>query len=232
MLVVDSCSLEFILELSLVKILKSILEKTIILLQDSVLGAKLERVASAQGILHARSSERLDGCLGVEHTKVTSFAFEMVDLLRSSCRSIIRGVNEVHFSWLGHDSVLAQVLITVSVSTDDDGLGPAWDKSWNVRDDDWFPEDGTIQDVSNGSIWGLPHFAQPKLFNSILIWGDGGALNSHLAQGDGFCCINSDLIFSCISVFNAQIKVLGIKIKIWVNMLKEIEIESVNLLFP
>ena len=58
-----------------------------------------------------------------------------------------------------------------------------------------------------------------ELSDSLLIRGDGGALNSYLAFGNGVGSIDGYLIVSGISVFNGEIKVLGFKVKIWVNML-------------
>ena len=77
----------------------------------------------------------------------------MVDLLGSSLGAIIWGIDKVDFTWSVNNSVLALVLISVGVSSNNDWLGPPWHQSWNVRDNDWLSENSSIQDVSNGSIW-------------------------------------------------------------------------------
>ena len=55
---------------------------------------------------------------------------------------------------------------------------------------------------------------------SILIRGDGSALDSDLALSNGVSGVNSNLIVSGISVLNAQVEVLNVKIKIRQDMLK------------
>ena len=146
----------------------------------------------------------------------------MVDLLFGSLGAIIWGVDKVNCTWSINNSILALVLITISVSTNDDWLGPPWHKSWNVRDDNWLSENSSIKNVSNGSIWGFPHLLQVEFGNSLFIWGDSGALNSYLAFGNGVGGINGDLIVSGISVFNGEIEVLAFKVKIRVNVLFDV----------
>lgn len=67
-LVVNSLGNELILELLLVSLLENILEKTIILLKNCVLGRKLKWHFSVQSVSHARLGEGLNGSLSVEHT--------------------------------------------------------------------------------------------------------------------------------------------------------------------
>lgn len=68
MLVVDSLGNELILELLLVSLLENVLEKTIVLLEDGVLGRKLEWHFSVESVSHARLGKGLNGSLSVEHT--------------------------------------------------------------------------------------------------------------------------------------------------------------------
>ena len=89
----------------------------------------------------------------VEHAQVASALFEMIYLLDNWFRSIVRSEFDLNFSWLCNNIILASVLITESVSSNNDGFGPAWHESWDIRDDDWFSEHGTIEDISNSSIW-------------------------------------------------------------------------------
>jgi hypothetical protein len=55
------------------------------------------------------------------------------------------------------NKILSSVLVSESVSSDDDWLGPARDQSWNVIDDDWFSEHSAVKLISDGSVWTLPH---------------------------------------------------------------------------
>ena len=56
----------------------------------------------------------------------------MMDLLFGLIASVIRGENQLNLSRLLNDVVLALVLITISMSSDNDWLGPSWDESRNV----------------------------------------------------------------------------------------------------
>jgi hypothetical protein len=120
-------------------------------------------------------------------------------LLHSWITAIIRGEFDFNLSWLGDIVVLASVLIAKGMSSNDDGRGPAWDAPWNVGDDDWLSEDGTIEDVSNGSIGAAPHLFEPKLLHSTLVWGNGGTLDGDLVLLGGLSGINSDLVIGSIS---------------------------------
>lgn len=111
-------------------------------------------------------------------------------------------------------------MITESMSSNDDWLGPSWNISWDVAADDWLSEDGTTEVVSDCSIWRLPHLLEFEFFDSSLIWGNGGALDTNLVLLDGNGSINSNLVISGISVLHAQIEVLDINIKEWKDKLK------------
>lgn len=111
-------------------------------------------------------------------------------------------------------------MITESMSSNDDWLGPSWNISWDVAADDWLSEDGTTEVVSDCSIWRLPHLLEFEFFDSSLIWGNGGALDTNLVLFDGNGSINCNLVISGISVLHAQIEVLDINIKEWKDKLK------------
>lgn len=102
----------------------------------------------------------------------------------------------------------------MGVTADDNGLGPTWNETGHVCADDGLTEDGTIEDVSDGSIGALPHLLEVELLDTVLIGGDGGTLDSDLVQLDGVGGLNSDLILSCVSVLNGEIVILKINIDI------------------
>jgi len=88
------------------------------------------------------------------------------------------------------------------MSSNNDGFLPAWDESWDVFDNDGFSEDGSVQNVSDGSIWTFPHLLQIELFDSGLIRSDGCALDAYLAFFDGLSSLNSDFVISGIPMLN------------------------------
>jgi hypothetical protein len=73
--------------------------------------------------------------------------------------------------------------------------------------------------ISNSSIRRLPHFLKFEFFDSSLVGGDCGTLDSDLALLDGMSSIESDFVVSLISVFHSQVEVLDVKIKEGVNEL-------------
>ena len=89
------------------------------------------------------------------------------------------------------------------MSSNNNRLLPISNKSWNIFNDNRLSEDCSIEIVSDGAIWTLPHFFQLEFFNSGLIWGDGGTLDSDLAFLDGFGSIKGDLIVGFVSVFDS-----------------------------
>lgn len=50
------------------------------------------------------------------------------------------------------------------MTTDDDGLFPAWDETGDARNDNWFTEDCSIEDISNSPIGGSPHLLQFEFY--------------------------------------------------------------------
>ena len=131
-LVVNSDSLHLVLVLLLVNSLESILEKSIVLLQDRVFRRELEWKFSVDGVLHTGVHEGFDGLLGVEHAHVGSFALEVVELLLDWSAAVVGDKLNVGLSWLVDNLVLASVLVTISVSTNDNGLSPAWHQSRDI----------------------------------------------------------------------------------------------------
>lgn len=73
----------------------------------------------------------------------------------------------------------------MSVSANDDGLLPSGNEERHIVADNGLSEDGTVEDVTDGSIGGLPHLLQLELLHTLLVRGDGGALHSYLVLLDG-----------------------------------------------
>jgi hypothetical protein len=72
----------------------------------------------------------------------------------------------------------------MSVSANNDWLGPSWYKSRNVLADDRFSEYSTIEDIPDCTVRGFPHLLESELFYSILIWGNGCTLNTNFVLLD------------------------------------------------
>ena len=93
------------------------------------------------------------------------------------------------------------------MSTDNNGLFPARNKSGDVFDDNRFSEDGAIQNIADSAIGTFPHFFQVKLLESSLIWSDSSTFDSYFDLLDGLSGINADLVIGSISVFHTKVKI-------------------------
>ena len=202
------------LVVSLIHLLEDILEATIVLLEDSVLGGQIARVVSGKSVLHAGVGKASDRLISVVHSEHDTWVLEFEHFERSGLGAILRGEGHMESAWNLGAEVSGSVLITESVSADNDGLLPAWHKARNVLDDDGLSEDGSTDDVSDGSVGGFPHLLEVELGDTCLIRGDGGALDSDLAGFDGVSSIDGDLIVSGVTVLNAEIEVLNVKVQV------------------
>ena len=133
--------------------------------------------------------------------------------------SIVMYVFHDKFTWLGCNVISSNILITMSVSTNDDGVGPSWNKSWNVLNNDGFSENSSVKDISYSSVGWFPHLLELEFFNSFLIRGNCCAFDTYLVLLDSLSWINSDLVVGLVSVLNSQIEVFDIKIQIRENVL-------------
>ncbi len=89
--------------------------------------------------------------------------------LASGFRTVMGSKDQFSFSSLCEHVVLRSVLITIGVSSDDDGLCPSGDESGNVADDDGLAEDCSVKDVSNRTVGRLPHLLKVELLDSALV---------------------------------------------------------------
>lgn len=99
------------------------------------------------------------------------------------------------------------------MSANNNRLFPAGNQSWDVLDDNRFSEDSSVEDVSDGSIWTLPHGFQVEFFDSCFVRSDGCALDADFAFFDGFGSLDGDFVVSLISVLHAEIEVLDLEIE-------------------
>jgi hypothetical protein len=88
------------------------------------------------------------------------------------------------------------------MTTDNDWLGPAWNEARNIRANNWLSEDSTVQNITNSSIWRLPHLFKLELNNTFLIRSNGSTLDANLVLLDCVGRLNGDLVIGGISVLN------------------------------
>jgi len=212
MFVPDTESLEFSLVL-LVDFSENILESAVVFLEDSILSRQVQGVLSFKSELEAGMSEKTHRLISIvhSHTNTTSFVLEHIEFLGLS--SIVGDEVNLEFTRSVDNEISSFVLITKSMSSDDNGLGPAGNELGDILAKDGFSEDGTVEVVSDGTVGRLPHFLKLEFLDSILIGSNGGAFNTDLAFFDGLGGIESDLIVGFVSILHTEIKVLDVEIK-------------------
>lgn len=156
-LIPDLLGLELSLVLGVVELLEDILEATIVLLEDGVLGAHVEGKALVKSQLERGVGEASDGLVGVVlGLGDTTTVLELEDLNLLGLTTL-GGVDHGELARAGQDSILGAVLVTEGVSANDDGLLPARDETGNAGDDNGLTEDSTAEGISDGSVGGKPH---------------------------------------------------------------------------
>ena len=139
-------------------------------------------------------------------------------MLHSGLSSVGRGELDLDGAGLSNNIILAAVLITESVSSNDDWLGPAWYAPRNVRDDNWLSEDRAVKDVPDGSIGTPPHLLEVEFFHSALIGSDRSAFYGNLVLLGCLSAIDRDLVISGIARSDGQVVVFGLEVDVRVDV--------------
>lgn len=211
-LIPDLLSFEIFLIFFLVYFLEDVLESTIILLQNCILSSQIQRILSLKCKLEAAVSKAVDTFISVIHSHTdTASSFVMIDF-HFLFRSIIAFEQNLKFAWLIHDEICGFVLISESMTSNDDWFFPAWNQSRNILDDNRLTENSTIEYISDGTIGTFPHFLQLELLNSSLIRSNSRTFNTNFTLFDSIGSINSNLIVSGITMLHSKIKIFNIDV--------------------
>lgn len=73
--------------------------------------------------------------------------------------------------------------------------------------------------VTNGTVGREPHLLELELLNTLLIGGDGRALDTDRVLLDGLGGIESDLVVGLITVLETEIVVLKVNVEVGVDEL-------------
>lgn len=213
-LVPDTLGLELVLELLVVDFLEDVLEATIVTLEDSVFGRHVERVVLLEGEGKGGVGKTADGLVGVVHGETDTRSLEVKDGLRGRRGAIGGGEGELKLAGAGEDDVGGLILVTMGVTTDDDGFSPAGDETRDDGDDNGLTEDGTAEDITDSAVGGEPHLLELELFDAGLVGGDGGAFHTDGVFQDGLGGVSSHFVVSLVTVFDAEIVVLEVDIEV------------------
>lgn len=94
--------------------------------------------------------ETTDGLLGVVHGHGdTTILLVVKDLDLLSGTAVAGSEDKLKLAGTGDNVVLRTVLVTVGVTTNNNGLLPASNETGNARDDNRLTEDGTTKNVAD-----------------------------------------------------------------------------------
>ena len=217
MFVPDFLLVKLRMVIRVVDFLEQVFEAPVVFLKDGVLGAHVQGKGFGESEFERGVREAANGVVGVvlslgDPTAV--FKFVDFDAFR-----LATGGGEDHFEGsrtLGN-IVFGAILVSKSVSADDDGLLPPGHKSRYSGDDDRFSEDGTSQGVSYCAIGTEPHLLQVELFDSCLIGGNRRAFYADGVLLDRFSGINGDLVISFVAVGKTEVVVFEVYVEVRVN---------------
>lgn len=125
MLVPDLELVELLSVGGIVDLLEDILESSVVLLQDGVLGGHVQWELLLDGKLEGSVSESGDGLISVVLSLGDTSVLEVVDL-NLLWLSTLWGEDHGELSLALNDGVLSTVLVTEGVAANDDWLLPAW----------------------------------------------------------------------------------------------------------
>ena len=205
----------------LVDFLEDALEVSVVLLQDGVLGRHVHGQLEVERVLEGGMREARDALGGVVLC-LRDAALVLVGELEDLDGFGLAALGcEDHLELAGafDHLVLGAVLVTESVTADDNGLLPAGHQARHLGDDDGFSEDGAAEVVPDGAVGRQPHLLELELLHALLIGSDGGALDTDAVLLNGLCGVQGDLVVCLIAVGQTKIVVFEVDVEVRVDEL-------------
>lgn len=156
-LVPDALGLKLGLVLGVVQLLEDILEAAIVLLENGVLGAHVQRQLLVQGQLERGVRKARDGFVGVVLGLGNAAAVLELEDLNLLGLAALGGVDHGQLAGARRNEVLGAVLVAKGVTANDDGLLPAGDEAGDAVDDNGLAEDGAAEGIADGAVGREPH---------------------------------------------------------------------------
>lgn len=103
------------------------------------------------------------------------------------------------------------------MTADADGCGPVGYETRDVRNYDRFAENGSIKDVTDGTVGRFPHLFKAKFLNACFIGRDGGTFDSNAVLTDGVGSINGNLVIGFVTVFDSEVEIFDVQVEVREN---------------
>lgn len=153
----------------LVNLLENVLEATVVLLEDSVLGRQVKGLLLGESNLEARVGKADNRLLDIVHAHGDTGSLEVKDGVGLRRASVLGGKSHFKLARSVDDKVGGTVLVAESVTTNDDGPGPSRNDTGHVLEHDGLTEDGSAENVTDGAVGRLPHGLEVELcFDGIV----------------------------------------------------------------
>ncbi len=204
---------ELVLEFAFEHFLEQVLEAAIVLLENGVLGRQIHRPAAVEAVVHAGTREVADAVVEIVHRHGDARALELVNV-EIDVLAILAFEDEAQLAGAGDQRVLGAVLVTESVTADDDGIGPAGDEARNVVDHDRLTEDHAAENVTNRAVGADPHFLEVEFLDAGFVGGDGGAFYAHTVLLDRIGRVDRDLVIGFVALLDREVVILKVDVEI------------------
>src|SRR6476661_942154 len=158
-------------------------------------------------------SKTADRFLCIVHTHCYACSLEIKDLVIGFF-SVFTGKFHSEFTFSRNDDIGSAVLITKSVTTNNDGSCPVTNETGNIFADNRFAENSTIKNITDSTIWRLPHLFKVKFLNTCLIGSYSSAFDADLVFFNGLGGINSHLVVGLITVLDTKVVVFNIHVQV------------------
>jgi len=205
-------ALELSLIVFLIDLSENILEASIVALENGVLGAQIQRIVPVDSILEAGMGEGYNGFIGVVHSHENSTVLEVEDVEGLGLAAISRSELNLELSSAINNIVCSTILVTESMTANNNGLRPCWNKARNILNDNRLTEHCTVELVTDSSVGALPHLLELEFLNASLIGGNCSALNAYLVLLNCVGGLKGNLVVGGITVLDAQIEILDVDV--------------------
>ena len=188
-------------------------ELAVILLENGVLGAQVERPAHLERIVHRGPGEVADRVVEIVHAHVDPRGGRIIDFALDHL-AIFAHEFEAQLAGTGKPDVGGAVLVAEGMAADDDGPRPARHESRHVAADDRRAEHHAAQDVADRAVGAAPHLLEAELLDPPLVGGYGGALDGNADLLGLFGGIDRDLVLGGIAALDAEIVIEQVDVQI------------------